>query len=354
MLILFTIFIVILIIIIIVLSILLSQKKSKEDLDFMDKPNPYFNETDFVNCANIIDYLYQVYDKSMNSTVSPEHVKSELESKFQIVDVELLFTSSNLLGKLNCYYTLAGIAGRFKNSDYGIVAFRGTKNINEWITIDAKSVITENLSRSGLYDVPGEDFKPSTLVGQGWYDYYNFQKNIYRLSNNCICEKTIRDSFCRECDNVSKFTNLTDCDKNTTPTKEMLLPPLSEQVIRYIREHPTINSFQVTGHSLGSAICILSAFHIAKVFSSQKILNIYSFAGPTVGNNIFIEQYNQILLDKTFRIANVFDIITLIPPNLDHVGKYKYTFAYYNKNYGIWDYHNLYTGYVDNFNLIRA
>lgn len=309
-------------------------------------PRTTFHETDFNRCGNLGDYIYDIYIKSLKSTLDPKDVKSHLEGEFQIVQVEFLFNSTSLLGGTNTYYTFAGIIGRYKNTNYGIIAFRGSKNINE-VSIFLSSVVEKNLEKTGLYDVPKEKFKKDTLVGKGWYIYYNEQKPVYRLGNNCICEKK-SDSTYQKCRKVSLFAKMTECDKSKPSKNETLLPPLSEQVIRYIKKQSRLKSFQMTGHSLGSAICILSAFHIARAFSPDKILNIYSFAGPTVGNDVFVEEYNQLLMDKTFRIANEIDIITKVPPNHKHVATNEYTFSFFDKAHNLFEHHFFTVGYQSN------
>ena len=129
---------------------------------YLGKPTPRtlpINEKDYVNCGNIIQYIEEIYKKSLKSTLNTEDIKTELEVKFNIVDVELLFSLTDILDNLNCFYSIAGLIGRFKNTDYGIIGFRGTENINDWVAIDGRSLLTENLRETGLYDLSPNSFK---------------------------------------------------------------------------------------------------------------------------------------------------------------------------------------------------
>ena len=77
----------------------------------------------------------------------------------------------------------------------------------------------------------------------------------------------------------------------------------------------------ITGHSLGGALSSICALDLA---SMQPIH--YSFASPMVFNPIAAQTFNQ-LVDNSFRIANISDLVTIAPlpimPNNDlfaHIG----------------------------------
>ena len=326
-----------------------------------------FNKQTLQYCAAIIYYIYDTYDKSLKEPVDLKQIQTDMDKKFSLKNTKLLFTSSTLFGGgiANCYYTIAGVIGQIKGTNEGIIVFRGTKNTNEWIQ-DASSIMTKNLSEKGLYDILPETLPKSTKVGEGWWNYYNKKEDIYPSNNNCICNGKCKNGTCSICKNVSKIKNFSTCDKTekcnlglqkcdscNDDTSKQQLPALSEMVIEYIKENPQIKSYFMTAHSLGSAVCSLSAYHIAKVFSPKKINNIYTFASPKSGNDEFVKQYNEMLENKTYRLANTKDIVTLVPPNLKHVGNDKYTFTFSKKGYTETNYHDPYTGYVDNFDLIN-
>ena len=326
-----------------------------------------FNKQTLQYCADIIYYIYDTYDKSLKEPIDLKEVQTDIDEKFNLENTKLLFTSSTLFGGgiANCYYTIAGIIGQIKGSDEGIIVFRGTKNTNEWIQ-DGSSIMTTNLSEKGLYDLSPETLPKSTKVGEGWWNYYNKKENVYPSNNNCICNGKCKNGTCSICKNVSKIKNFSSCEKTkkcnlglqkcdscSDNISKQQLPALSEIIVEYIKENPQIKSYFMTAHSLGSAVCSLSAYHIAKVFSPEKINNIYTFASPKSGNDEFVKQYNEMLENKTYRLANTKDIVTLVPPNLKHVGSNKYTFTFSKKGYTETNYHDLYTGYVDNFDLLN-
>ena len=66
--------------------------------------------------------------------------------------------------------------------------------------------------------------------------------------------------------------------------------------------------FYITGHSLGAALACIAAFD----FANLKPLH-YSFASPRVGNVKFATTFNE-LIPNAFRIYNIEDVITEVPP----------------------------------------
>jgi hypothetical protein len=348
-------------IITIICVLLIPKKKFSEN--FM-KSLSSFNKQTLKYFADIIYYIYDTYDESLKVPIELKQVKKDMEKKFNLVNTKLLFTSSTLfeVGISNCYYTIAGIIGQIKGTNMGLIVFRGTKNTNEWIQ-DGSSIITVDLSKNGLYDLSPDSFPKNTKVGEGWWNYYNRAENVYLSKNNCICFGKCKNNNCVVCKNVSKIKNFSNCENPKTcnlglqkcdscQDDSKQLPALSEMIIEYIKENPQIESYYMTGHSLGSAVCSLSAYHIAKVFSPEKINKIYTFASPKSGNDKFVKQYNKMLENKTYRLANTKDIVTQVPPNLEHVGNNKYTFTFSKKGYTETNYHDPYTGYVNNFDLI--
>lgn len=68
----------------------------------------------------------------------------------------------------------------------------------------------------------------------------------------------------------------------------------------------------ITGHSLGGALAILNALDAA-ANTSFKNPAMYNFGSPRVGNPKFVYTYNEII-QSSFRIVNVNDIVPLLPP----------------------------------------
>ncbi|GGH01354.1 lipase family protein [Silvibacterium dinghuense] len=77
----------------------------------------------------------------------------------------------------------------------------------------------------------------------------------------------------------------------------------------------------VTGHSLGGALAILTAYDLAKSNPTAKVPELYTFAGPRVGNPIFAADFDT-LIPQCQRIVNFMDVVPQLPlpPAYEHVG----------------------------------
>lgn len=81
-------------------------------------------------------------------------------------------------------------------------------------------------------------------------------------------------------------------------------------------------SITITGHSLGAALAILSAYDIAEMklnivrddagFANKIPITVYSFSGPRVGNLKFKERCDELGV-KVLRVTNVHDKVPTVP-----------------------------------------
>lgn len=85
-----------------------------------------------------------------------------------------------------------------------------------------------------------------------------------------------------------------------------------------------------TGHSLGGALAIMSAF---KWGNNIRLGGVYTIGGPAIGSYLFKQKYDQELSSKTFRYIYGSDFVTDIEElaeyismitNFEHVGQAKY------------------------------
>lgn len=88
---------------------------------------------------------------------------------------------------------------------------------------------------------------------------------------------------------------------------------------RLVEKYPTEEmSITVTGHSLGSALAILSAYDIVETGLNIRAdtrtvpIGVFSFAGPRVGNARFKERLEKLGV-KVLRVVNVHDIVPKSP-----------------------------------------
>ncbi len=69
----------------------------------------------------------------------------------------------------------------------------------------------------------------------------------------------------------------------------------------------------ISGHSLGAALATFAAIDLALVLPEfQPRLQVYTYAGPRLGNKAFVEAHSQ-LIPNHYRIANLADMIPMLP-----------------------------------------
>ncbi|RRT58544.1 hypothetical protein B296_00001349 [Ensete ventricosum] len=71
-------------------------------------------------------------------------------------------------------------------------------------------------------------------------------------------------------------------------------------------------SLTVTGHSLGAALAVLTAYDITTTFQDAPMVTVVSFGGPRVGNASFRRRLEESGI-KVLRIVNTQDVITKVP-----------------------------------------
>ncbi|KAK8565338.1 hypothetical protein V6N12_058904 [Hibiscus sabdariffa] len=157
-----------------------------------------------------------------------------------------------------------------------VVAWRGTVTRLEWIAdlMDFLKPISSN-------KIPCPD--STVKVESGFVDLY-----------------TDKDENCRFC----KFS-----------AREQLLTEVKKLLELYKDEELSLT---ITGHSLGSALAILSAYDIVEtglnVLQDTRAVpvTVFSFSGPRVGNVRFKERM-ELLGVKVLRVVNVHDIVPKSP-----------------------------------------
>ncbi|XP_062080852.1 phospholipase A1-Igamma1, chloroplastic-like [Humulus lupulus] len=156
------------------------------------------------------------------------------------------------------------------------IAWRGTVTRLEWIAdmMDFLKPISGN-------KIPCPD--PSVKVESGFVDLY-----------------TDKDETCRFC----KYS-----------VREQILSEVKRLIEMYPGEEMSIT---ITGHSLGAALAILSAYDIAEtginISGNGRVvpLSVLSFSGPRVGNVRFRERLEALGV-KVLRVVNVHDVVPKSP-----------------------------------------
>ncbi|XP_061359645.1 phospholipase A1-Igamma3, chloroplastic [Gastrolobium bilobum] len=157
-----------------------------------------------------------------------------------------------------------------------VIAWRGTVTYVEWI-YDLKDILqTANFKND-----------PTIKIELGFHDLY-----------------TKKEDSCSYC---------------SFSAREQILSEV-KRLLQYYEEEEI--SITITGHSLGSALAILSAYDIAEMKlnvveddDDVKInipVTVYSFAGPRVGNLKFKERCDELGV-KVLRVINVHDKVPTVP-----------------------------------------
>ncbi|OEL25453.1 Phospholipase A1-Igamma1, chloroplastic [Dichanthelium oligosanthes] len=159
------------------------------------------------------------------------------------------------------------------------VAWRGTITRLEWV-----ADLTANQRRVSDMGVPCPD--PGVKVEMGFAELY-----------------TGKDAECRFC----RYS-----------AREQALAEVRKLVELYHGRGEEV-SVTVTGHSLGSALAMLSAFDIAETGANATPdgrtapVCVFSFAGPRVGNLKFRERFERVLGVRALRVVNVHDRVPKVP-----------------------------------------
>ncbi|XP_027101319.1 phospholipase A1-Igamma3, chloroplastic-like [Coffea arabica] len=154
-----------------------------------------------------------------------------------------------------------------------LISWRGTVTYLEWIH-DLKDFLHPAHFRDD----------PSIKIESGFFDLY-----------------TTKENTCKYC---------------SFSAREQVLAEVNRLIQRYEGEELSIT---ITGHSLGAALALLSAYDIAEMklnitkTGTKKIpITVFSFAGPRVGNLRFKERCDELGV-KVLRIVNVHDKVPTVP-----------------------------------------
>lgn len=124
------------------------------------------------------------------------------------------------------------------------------------------------------------------------------------------------------------YDNLNEFSRRSDAFFRRIIEKIDNVKIKYKSIYQAINEYlasdnldtntniYITGHSLGGALATIATMHITAQDQLQNPINLYSFASPRVGDNIFADKFNQLVSQdkiKAFRFANSEDIVTKVP-----------------------------------------
>ncbi|XP_023004255.1 phospholipase A1-Igamma1, chloroplastic [Cucurbita maxima] len=105
------------------------------------------------------------------------------------------------------------------------------------------------------------------------------------------------------------------CGYSKLSAREQIVTEVKRLVERFAGEEMSIT---ITGHSLGSALAVLSGFDVAEMgvnrLENGRVVpvSVFSFSGPRVGNFSFKERLQELGV-KVLRVVNVHDVVPKTP-----------------------------------------
>ncbi|HEX3047665.1 MAG TPA: lipase family protein, partial [Bacillota bacterium] len=128
---------------------------------------------------------------------------------------------------------------------------------------------------------------------------------------------------------------------------------LNDQIIYATKKFANPKTCYVTGHSLGGALSVLAALFLRiNVFLLHpNTIQMYSYAGPRVGDSTFADAYN-FLVPHSYRVVNLADLVPMVPPaqignyTYEHIGASNQEWSYLNQTGDIGNNHDLEKDYL--------
>lgn len=313
---------------------------------------------------DLIQYIYELEDDSRNpdGLLHVKDIRTILRKKFGLSGFYLVFANPTptLVGRvvtraikgtaletLRPSYTLIGLVGRFANKRKGIIVFRGTQdrvsssewayNLNALLSRDIGK-LRRNASMDDNQPLDVGDFPlPKDLtVHNGFYNLFTKYNGITLKTESgkkryqCICSNFCSNNRCHmipkidtsnigsEC-KMEVFQKIRkgkkdNCDSSRTyEINASIQSQVNEAIHKISKDAPDKFSWVITGHSLGGALAILTAFQMSLKYGPAMIAGVYTFGAPKVGMTNFATLYNTMLKTKTFRIENLHDEVPTHP-----------------------------------------
>jgi triacylglycerol lipase len=94
---------------------------------------------------------------------------------------------------------------------------------------------------------------------------------------------------------------------------------IRKEVLDVVPSLPQGAQLYVAGHSLGAIFASLTAYDI-EISTGRQIHSLYTFGSPRLGDNDFVNSFNNKLAKRSFRIANSSDIVTEVPFPVAYAG----------------------------------
>lgn len=188
------------------------------------------------------------------------------------------------------------IAQSQDNPNQLFIVFRGTREGAEWFNNFRPKPTTFLLNEFSDLETESSDLGE---VRNG----FNLIYTIERPQNSLQMALRSLPSF-------SQFF----ADQNTISSKEVVSGFFNKYFLD--KEKSSETEIFITGHSLGAGLATLAALHIAKLAERHKVnpsIQLYTFASPRVGDEIFARHFDDFEKISSYRIINSEDLIQAVP-----------------------------------------
>ncbi|XP_027351395.1 phospholipase A(1) DAD1, chloroplastic-like [Abrus precatorius] len=175
---------------------------------------------------------------------------------------------------------------------------------SSWIGYVAVCQDKEEITRLGRRDVMIALRGTATCLE--WLE--NLRATLTKLPNHMGCGN-------EGCMVENGFLSLYVSKQGTCPSLQDMVREEVKRVIQSYGDEPL--SLTITGHSLGAALAILSAYDITTTFENAPMVTVVSFGGPRVGNDKFRARLEK-SRTRILRIVNSDDVITKVPGLVVH------------------------------------
>lgn len=279
-----------------------------------------FNYNNFMSSIQFLNVVYEIYNTSLTSPISLDYVESAintlgLENAVLFETFASPFRSPSV--PFGSIQSIIAIGGIIKNTNIAVIAFRGTSNNTEWIN-DFQSMnlislpdISTDKNVGTLESLSGIPMTmPYIKIGDGFLRIYASRIG-YRSSTNCVCKTNCNNGFCPTFSSLQYSQIVGSCQSSKTSCDSISGPSLQSQIYQFLSKMKC-SKVIITGHSLGSALANICAFHLKNAFQNDFIHSVYSFAPPRTGNPDFANNILSIQ-NRFYTIINSNDMITNIP-----------------------------------------
>ena len=168
---------------------------------------------------------------------------------------------------------------------------------SQWNCITCESSIKPEyvIENNGARAIQGFDSKTNSI-----FTAFRGSSNIQNWLDNIQISK------------ISPYNDSTiQVEKGFYKAYNYLKPDLIVNLDSLSKKYKT-DKLSITGHSLGAAEATLFSYDIVNDFNKYKIINLYHFGSPRIGNTEFVKSFSSFSI-PSFRVTHFYDIVPHVP-----------------------------------------